>query len=284
MNDIIIVSSHYNEEISWIEKCNIDYLVVSKSKKNPKVKNFVKIKNIGPEEFRSYIYYILNYWDNLPEKIGFIHGHENSYHQQFSMSEILKKLKHIKTEKDFLNLNGDIKNPSNSKSCAMHSFHKPHPMLPHFFKMWQHLGLEKIMKPPDFACIPPSAQCLVKSKKIKSFGKEFWEHIFNVLTNEKNYYSFSLVMEIAWPLIFGIDPDNNDYFVRQFYDYFRKNDLCFLVANPKNIYPDSKMRLLELINSPISKKDWVFNLMSAIQQANNLKHSSFEDKGEVLLP
>ena len=277
MNDLIIVSSHYNEEISWIEKSGIDYLVVSKSKKNLPIKNFEKIENVGAEEFRSYIHYILTRWNEMPEYVGFIHGHENSFHQQFSMSHNFEKLKKIKLKDHFYNLNGDIENHWNSKTTAIYNFEKRNNYLYQFKEMWNYMNLNIVMTPPSFVCFPPSSQCIVKSETIKRFPKSFWQHIFNVLSYNDNYYQFSMTLEIAWPMLLGVTYEENHPFkVPEFYDYYKKNNLVNLLVSPELLWfsdndkhPPEGFRSL-VMKKTNSKQDWIKETLMIL---NNFKYN-----------
>ena len=90
--EILIVSSHYDEDLSWLYKSKYPVVVVSKNEAALDSKFFLKVHSLPNKgrEFASYLWFICNYWDNLPSKVAFIHGHESSSHQLY---EILKSEK-----------------------------------------------------------------------------------------------------------------------------------------------------------------------------------------------
>lgn len=243
----MIVSSHFNEDVSWLNGLGHPYWVVSKGQNRPSVKNFNTIPNRGLE-FSSYLWFLLNNWDNLPERIAFIHGHKDSYHQQHSMDHALRNLKNS----DFSYLNGDF-------SLAIHRLDSSHPWFNgHFFEMWSYLGLDSVYAPPDHALIRPSTQCLIARDFLKSRGRRFWEHIFNCLMSHESHYHLALVLEIAWPFIFNLLPQNQHF--QEFTSFFERQNLSILIAHPKEAW-NSSMNNKVIFEVPESRIAWVSRCM-----------------------
>jgi hypothetical protein len=239
----MIVSSHFNEDVSWLEKFGYPYWVVSKSKVHPRVNNFNTIPNQGLE-FSSYLWFLLNNWDNLPDSIAFIHGHKDSYHQQESMDFVLKNL--IKS--DFCYLNGDF-------SVAIHCLNAKHPWFNQYFsEMWSYLGLDSVCSAPNFAIVKPSTQCLISRDFLKSRGRQFWERIFSCLMSHQSHYQLALVLEIAWPFIFDTHPDHQQF--QKFKSFFDREDLSILIAHPKEAW-NSSMKIKVMFDVPESRSMWV---------------------------
>jgi len=80
-----ICVSHYNEDLLWMKDCEFPISVVTHYGPEAKppvisVKDQYVIMNIG-REASAYLHYIISRYDTLPDKVAFIHGHENAWHQ-----------------------------------------------------------------------------------------------------------------------------------------------------------------------------------------------------------
>lgn len=249
-----VVSSHFKEDVSWLQHLSFPYLVVSKGEENPNVRNFAVVPNRGLE-FGSYLWYLLNDWDNLPEKIAFIHGHRDSYHQQYLIPDALK----IFEKSEFAGLNGEL-------SFAMHRLDGEHPWFNrHFPTMWKFLGLDYVRSVPKIAIFQPSTQCVISRNLLKSRGKLFWEKLFNALTSHEAHRHLSLVLEIAWPLIFGMNPENNPYVVEEFRYFFEQRRLPVLIAHPKEAWNSSMSNTVKF-DVPDSRKSWISTCSEIFQE------------------
>ena len=89
--ELIIVTSHFTEDLEWLKQSKYPVVVCSKVGAHiPAIPADTKciIPNIG-NEASSYLKFIITYYDNLPEHVAFIHGHETSWHQSV---DILKAI------------------------------------------------------------------------------------------------------------------------------------------------------------------------------------------------
>ncbi len=68
MNHVVI--ARYDENVSWTTKLNMPYTIIQKQ---PNL-------NVGTESW-AFVHFIIENYENLPDRILFVHGHENSYHQ-----------------------------------------------------------------------------------------------------------------------------------------------------------------------------------------------------------
>jgi hypothetical protein len=59
------------------------------------------------ERASSFLKYIVENYDRLPERIAFIHGHEETHHQRYP-GHILQAIDDARIDSDFINLNNDI--------------------------------------------------------------------------------------------------------------------------------------------------------------------------------
>ena len=109
-SSLVIVTTHYNEDLEWLKKSK--YPVVLCDKPGAKSSSFIPDKkctidvNKG-QEASSYLKYIIENYDNLPERIAFIHGHEESYHQKYP-KHILEAIDDARTDLDFVSISNWI--------------------------------------------------------------------------------------------------------------------------------------------------------------------------------
>ena len=251
MKGLKIVSSHFEEDVSWLENSGFPYLVISKGSKTPSVQNFVNIPNRGLE-FGSYVWYILNHWDYIPDSVAFIHGHRESYHQQRPVDQCI--IDHARS--NFAFLNGEF-------SFAIHSFHGDHPWFGRSFAaMWNFLGLDSVCSAPLVAPTVPGTQTLISRDLIKSRGKAFWERISNCMLHESHYH-LALVMEIAWPMIFGFGEES--FSVDEFRSFFDQKNLSVLIAHPKEAWNSSMPNTVKF-DVPESRDSWISCCMGIFQE------------------
>lgn len=257
MKGLKIISSHFREDVSWLDDSGFPYLVVSKGEKVPQVRNFVTIPNRG-SEFGSYVWYILNDWECLPDRVAFIHGHSDAYHQQRTILEAIM----LHENSEFAGLNGDL-------SVAMHRFDTRHPWLgDRFSEMWNFMGLDSVRPAPSVAATQPGTQFVVSREFLKARGRNFWANIFRALMDHEGHYYLGIVLEVAWPMIFGGHPEDNPYVVDEFRYFFDREDLSVLIAHPKEAW-HSGMKNTAIFDVPASKDAWISLCMEIFK--NSLK-------------
>jgi hypothetical protein len=96
MKDAFIVSSHFQEDVRWLENYIFPVVLVSKDGGNYSTLNYDRYHNVhrAPNKLResgAYLWFIINYWNNLPNKMFFIHGHEISHHQKLPIDKAIEK-------------------------------------------------------------------------------------------------------------------------------------------------------------------------------------------------
>jgi len=253
MSDLFVVSSHFKEDVSWLDKSGFSYLVVSKGQEPAGVKNFVLVPNRGME-FGSYIWYLLNFWDSLPEKMAFVHGHMHSYHQQTPIDEAIKKC----GNSDFFPLNGDL-------SSAIHRLSENHPWFGRNFPdMWNFLGLDHIRPAPHLVAIQPGTQTVVSRNLVKSLGKRFWGGVFRRIVEHESHRMLALVMEVAWPMIFGKNPEDNEWAIPGFMSFSQNCGVSVLIANPGLVW-NSSMNHTVSFDPPGTRDEWISRCLLAFE-------------------
>lgn len=206
-DDIRIVSCKYNEDLEWLKKSKYPVTVVAKEgvKVEEGLEHFF-VTNKG-REAGSYLWYICNFWDNLPDRIAFIHGHEFSYHQTEHVFSVLKANKH----KDFYGLNGDLNFVYHDLNF-IESLQKQEPTFHTTFKLlWSELLEKDLGECPPSILFEKSAQFIVSKNRIKRFPLSFYKNIldfiFSIESKEVNYVVGGF-LELIWHIIFGEDSIN----------------------------------------------------------------------------
>jgi hypothetical protein len=75
-----ICTSHFKEDLGWLDKSPWPVSIVHHEGGDP-VEYTYSIPNRG-FEVTSYLKYIIERYDTLPDHVAFIHGHEEAWHQQ----------------------------------------------------------------------------------------------------------------------------------------------------------------------------------------------------------
>lgn len=91
----LIISSHYNEDLSWLVNQNdYDYRVYTKCHDPPSFiprdKIIVYTPNKGCEA-SSYLFYIINNYECLSPCVAFVHGHFTAWHQDVDILTAIKR-------------------------------------------------------------------------------------------------------------------------------------------------------------------------------------------------
>jgi hypothetical protein len=107
--DTIIVTAHFKEDLAWLRKSPYPVVVCSKAGADkaaltPDAKCTMKF-NRG-REFGSYLKFIIEYYDQLPLYVAFIHGHETAWHQQLHIFDAIRCAK--KKQFGYISLNNSI--------------------------------------------------------------------------------------------------------------------------------------------------------------------------------
>ena len=163
--------------------------------------------NVG-QEIASYMRFILMFWDNLPENIAFIHGHEKAWHQEgYRMSYMLR---HICLEKfGYASLNA-------FENAAWRPYKGSKSYFNIIRKYWKlvepYLGDMPRTGFKEKCC----AQFVVSRKRIQARPRRLYEIILEQMTDKKKDYrraphgkhsGWDLIhfWEAIWHYIFGED-------------------------------------------------------------------------------
>jgi hypothetical protein len=230
--ELCIVSSHYKEDLTWLKNSKFPVYVISKNKN--KLDDFFTthyIKNRG-SEFGSYLWFICKYWDNLPNKVAFIHGHEKSTHQSISIFDAINKFKKF----DFHGLNGP-------RTIGYHYFFDDivHPWFPNGLRHWEAIGLNELCLMPRQFVFEGATQTIISKKLIKSKPLNFYKNILNHIMSLsfEEAYNISVFLEMAWHVIFNQNPINFEIYNPFFNNYCLKNKISILLMGPGSVWHSS---------------------------------------------
>lgn len=230
---IEIVSSYFNEDLKWLENSPYPTHIVGKKELATK-SNFASF-NLIPnfaKEAGSYLWFIVNNYDNLPNKMAFIHGHEISSHQKIPIFEAIETYK----EFPFVDLN---------RFANIYLFIKPNSC---YHQLWNHLLKHFFGEVPKVVNYRGMAQFLVRKEVILSKPKEFWKFLYDetLKIDNNNSETVASFYESFWHIIFGLESPIEDISRPNFFPSEEK--VCLFVDESDvkeyaDMYVDSDCKL-----------------------------------------
>lgn len=185
-SDIVIVTSHWKEDLTWLKRQNRFKVVLidHEGSKPPAIRPTTVIPNKG-REASSYLRYIIDNYDSLPEYVAFVHGHERAWHHKFKGS-LLDRIK----KAEYLPLNGywtdtDTQHP---EKIAKHW---------HVIEPW--VG----PKPETNGYLDGSAQFVASRRRIQRHPKEAYQYWYDAITTSDEHFNMGVMFEYAWHYIMG---------------------------------------------------------------------------------
>jgi hypothetical protein len=197
--EIIIVTSHFGEDLGWLTELEIPVIVCGKEgeKASPIPSNpTCKTPNAGFEA-SSYLRFIYENYTNLPRYIAFIHGHETAWHQHRNIVEEIRK--GVWKQKGYYGLNKFLYDDHNSSHHLMPYMHR---MWPEYFEPYLHISA------PDYVCHDCCAQFIVSRDRILVHPREVYKKWYELSINNDNEFAMktkdiAIVFEWIWHVIFG---------------------------------------------------------------------------------
>jgi len=260
---LVIVTSHYTEELNWLKKSKWPVVVVDKEGADP---TDLPVQYIIPNngfETSSYFKYIVENYDNLPDHIAFLHGHETAWHQ-FHDRGLLEVIEGANIEKyGFIPLNNFMgwyafAHPSDVEDDRLD-----------IVASWNKFGFPDHMKPPPYFMlrVPLGGQFIVAKERILAHPKQEWQRWFD-LVNSKNVSASegknaSVFFEHIFHVLFG-----------EFWrceladDWFNFESAKLMWFHEFRNCPESfdhyserlfKMMTLEQVNETLKNKGWRWN-------------------------
>jgi hypothetical protein len=169
---MIIVANHWNEDLEWLKKSKYPVVIIDKVGSAPSCfEPAMVLENKGGAE-SSYFKYIIENYENLPDNVAFLHGHETAYHQRHPRS-LLEVIEGANLSHGYIPLNGWVR--------AYKFFNEVGTM--NAPQLWDDLKLPQELKPRDGSLMmfQPNSQFIVSKERIRRFSKEHYEHMYKVL-------------------------------------------------------------------------------------------------------
>jgi hypothetical protein len=179
-----IIIAHYNEDLNWIKKLEISPIVYSKTDRN-----FNFINHNRGNEVAAYFEFIIDYFDNLPNKMLFLHGHENSNHQDFTSSEIANKV------------NWELDSFFSVNKRDWYQDPLPAEYFGWVKNNWDIFGDNLTL--PESLSFYSSAQFVVDKELVEQYPLSFYTNLYEWIKNTHltEYYS-GRILEYTWHYIF----------------------------------------------------------------------------------
>jgi len=187
--DTAILVAHYDHDIGWVDNINIKKFIYSKTNKNY---NFIE-PNKGQESL-CYLRYIIDNYNNLPDKTLFSHDHRMSYHQDFNMDDIILKV----------NWNADLffsvnKRDFYQKEISMNANREIY--IAFLKDNWR--LFEKYLTFPSIFSYYSCAQFVVDKGLILQYPIEFYQSLVDFLIETHlDNFTTSRIFEYTWHYIF----------------------------------------------------------------------------------
>ena len=181
----VVVSSHFGEDLCWLKKCPWKVIVISHKGFHPQkcIQPTQVIPNKG-REASSYLKYIVDNYDRLPDHVMFIHGHEHAWHQYHKKS--LFDVVHLG---DYFPLNSFWTNTDEHKEKIKKHWHVIEP--------W--VGPQ----PDELGFLDGSAQFIVSKERIRRHPKEVYKTWYHTIMTSPDDFELAVVFEYTWHYIFG---------------------------------------------------------------------------------
>jgi hypothetical protein len=161
MNAVVI--THYKENIDWVKNINPDVSIYVYSKSDTR---FIYYPVIQGNDTNGYLKFIIDNYNKLPDKILFLHGHRNNWHQDYDADFICN---HVNWElDDYFSVNKRETYQEISMISPPHA--RPYNLIKNY---WNEIfGNEMIL--PDKFTMYGSSQFVVSKSLILHHSRDFY--------------------------------------------------------------------------------------------------------------
>jgi len=225
--NLVIVAAHWNEDLAWLRNSPYPVVIMDKVGSTPhSIRSdaryiATKTKNHG-NECTSYIRFIIDNWDTLPEYTAFIHGHETSYHQKMTVFDAIKKL----GSRSYYNFN----------SICYKDWERGMPGFDLLMHWWDDHFKDVLGKKPEKIIAPCCAQFIVSRENIRRVPLEKWRQFWEISMNPRydSYFS-GAAFECIWGMLLGKRPAIDISSCSQCRRYGNKDEASYYEESPKNV-------------------------------------------------
>jgi hypothetical protein len=202
--ELLIVSSHWNEDLNWLKDVPHPIIVCGKEgEQEPAIPTNARCKtqNIGFEA-SSYLKFILEFYDELPRNVAFIHGHEYAIHQHRNLKEILMG-EEWKTGKYFSMNFSPFKHCKDGNEDAVKLINNMSIVWDKYFEPYLNIPVPECV---DCDCC---AQFVLPRDLIKRYSKSTYKLWYNLITNDCieiyniDSKQMAVLFEYIWHLIYS---------------------------------------------------------------------------------
>ena len=205
-----IVSSHWNEDVNWLTSMGVPYSICDKAG-NPKYAGTgdCDVPANKGRECSAYLQWIVSHYDNLPDRIAFIHGHEAAWHQQEkSLKDVLLLARdRLEGETKYTSLN-------DMTLCLWRNCPRRYNLMCDTAKRSRVLPFwDELIAPhlndewPTQTCCTAwndcCAQFIVTKELILRHPKSTYERMLHSLLQQPNDVEMCFAFETVWHAIFG---------------------------------------------------------------------------------
>jgi hypothetical protein len=168
-----VIIAHYNENLDWCTNLKYPYQIISKQGIPTEI-----IPNKG-NEASSYLYYIIEIYDNLSDYTIFIHGHRTDWHHTENIDE---RINNLEFKHRYYNINQINNKPMNITNLI--NFKESYDnSKDEILKIFNIVGIQNIN--PSEIQYRASAQFYVSTDLILRHSKEKYTELLNYLYNTK---------------------------------------------------------------------------------------------------
>lgn len=190
-----VVSAHWNESLDWLKQSEFKYTIVDKADNpNRDPDSTLHVEFNRGREASAYLKYIITHYNELPEHVAFIHGHETAWHQSRPM---LQALRGVDTTREFQSLNNftvliPVPYATMRKRAQKH--------FPLFFD--RSAWVEQLHR-GWIIVADQGAQFCVHSKRIHRLPLAAWESLYEDIMLDPNDYWKGQTLEYIWHILMG---------------------------------------------------------------------------------
>ena len=202
--DIQIVVARYNEDLDWLNNYRKWIIVYNKGKRLKDEEKYYKvynIKNVGRES-HTYLYHIINNWDNLSNNTLFIQGksydHDNFINIKYYLLSQLPITINLSANKLDIETNNRIKYNKKWTFIKNNSDWKESK---YNFKTWWNKYIQKTLPSIRDFYWSPGAFFSIRNSIIKNKSKNYYEKLIETISDH-------------------INPEEGHYFERSWYYIF----------------------------------------------------------------
>lgn len=194
-----IMIAHYNEDLSWLNSISLKKVIYSKTNS---LYNFVP--NNKGQEIPCFLKYIIDFYNNLPDKTLFLHGHRMSGHQDFFTDKVIPVLNwnldsffSINRREWYQEISKDVYLDEGAYNIWLKD-------------NWHYF--EKYLPFPEKFKFYSGAQFVVNRELITQYPKNFYINLYNwIQTTELSNFITSRIFEYTWHYIFTKNPIEKKY-------------------------------------------------------------------------